>query len=102
MPLAKYDRAFGGKKGSAQKAHVSMVSKYGLKEGEQVFYAMKNKKMKAKMKSMLPKGASLSPKGDIGKMRQEEARKAGGFKSGTTVSASKYLPNRPGKYAKGN
>ena len=46
MPLSKYNAQFGGKKGSAEKAHASMVEQYGEKKGEQVFYATKNKKKK--------------------------------------------------------
>lgn len=46
MPLSKYDKAFGGKKGSASKAHAAMVKEYGEKKGNQVFYAKKNKNMK--------------------------------------------------------
>lgn len=43
MPIAKYDKNFGGKPGSAQKAHDAMAKEYGAKEGESVFYAKKNK-----------------------------------------------------------
>jgi len=45
MPLSKYDKAFGGKKGSAAKAHAAMAKEYGDKKGEKVFYATKNKRM---------------------------------------------------------
>jgi len=44
MPLSKYNKQFGGKQGSAEKAHSAMVKEYGAKKGEQVFYATKNKK----------------------------------------------------------
>ncbi len=44
MPMSKYDKEFGGKKGSAAKAHSAMVEEYGEKKGEQVFYATKNKR----------------------------------------------------------
>lgn len=44
MPLAKYDKQFGGKKGSAAKAHAAMKEQYGEEKGEQVFYALKNKR----------------------------------------------------------
>ena len=37
------------------------------------------------MKSKMPKGGSMSPKGDIGAMRQAESDKVGGFKDGSTV-----------------
>jgi len=43
VPLAKYNAQFGGKKGSAAKAHSAMAKEYGTKKGEQVFYATKNK-----------------------------------------------------------
>ena len=43
MPLSRYDRQFGGKKGSARKAKRAMAKQYGAKKGEQVFYA-KNKR----------------------------------------------------------
>ena len=43
MPLAKYDKWFGGK-GGARKAHASMLKEYGEKKGEEVFYATKNKR----------------------------------------------------------
>ena len=33
------------------------------------------------MKSYMPKGASMSPKGNIGAARQAEAKSAGGFKA---------------------
>lgn len=44
MPLSRYNKAFGGGKGSAEKAHAAMVSKYGEKKGERVFYATVNRK----------------------------------------------------------
>jgi hypothetical protein len=47
MPLSKYNKEFGGKKGSAEKAYRSMIQRYGHKRGEQVFYATKNKRKKS-------------------------------------------------------
>ena len=47
MPLSKYNAEFGGKPGSAAKAHAAMMKEYGAKKGEQVFYATKNKKHSA-------------------------------------------------------
>lgn len=44
MPVSKYDRFFGGKKGSARKAKRAMADTYGEEEGERVFYATKNKR----------------------------------------------------------
>ena len=53
MPLSKYNAQFGGKAGSAAKAHSAMVKEYGEKKGEKVFYATKNKrKGKSKGKSL--------------------------------------------------
>ena len=98
MPLKRYDKAFGGKRGSAAKAHKDMMDEYGPKKGESVFYATKNKKMKSKM----PEGGSLTPKGDIGELRQKESEKVGGFKDGAIVRASSALPVRPHKAAKGD
>jgi hypothetical protein len=46
MPLSKYNKQFGGKPGSATKAHDSMLSEYGPEKGEQVFYATKNARKK--------------------------------------------------------
>jgi len=43
MPLSRYNKSFGGKAGSAAKAHSAMVKEYGEKKGEQVFYATMNK-----------------------------------------------------------
>lgn len=48
MPLSKYDKYFGGKKGSAAKAKASMRKTYkGKDKAEQVFYALKNKRKAA-------------------------------------------------------
>ena len=44
MPLSQYNKQFGGKAGSAEKAHSAMTKEYGEKKGEQVFYATKNKR----------------------------------------------------------
>lgn len=44
MPLSTYDRQFGGKPGSAGKAHAAMVKQYGAKKGASVFHALKNKR----------------------------------------------------------
>lgn len=44
MPLSKYNSSFGGKPGSAEKAHSAMVQQYGPEKGERVFYATKNKR----------------------------------------------------------
>lgn len=44
MPISRYNKAFGGKKGSAQEAHDAMVKQYGQKKGESIFYALVNKR----------------------------------------------------------
>lgn len=41
MPIARYDRHFGG---DARKAYRAMVKQYGAKKGRQVFYATLSKK----------------------------------------------------------
>ena len=41
MPLAAYDRYFGG---DAAKAYRAMVKQYGQKKGRSVFYALVNKR----------------------------------------------------------
>lgn len=43
MPISKYNRYFGGKRGSALKAWMAMLKEYGRKKGKQVFYAKVNK-----------------------------------------------------------
>jgi hypothetical protein len=49
VPLKNYDSSFGGKKGSARKAHAAMLKTYG-KTGERVFYATANKRKAARKK----------------------------------------------------
>jgi len=39
MPLSKYNKVFGGKKGSARSAYMGMVRTYGVQRGTNVFYA---------------------------------------------------------------
>jgi hypothetical protein len=41
MPIARYDRLFGG---DAAKALRAMVAKYGAEKGRRVFYATVNKR----------------------------------------------------------
>lgn len=48
MPTERYDKVFGGKKGSARKALDAMKQEYGEKKGTSIFYAKKNKAMKKK------------------------------------------------------
>ena len=44
-----------------------------------------------RLSSNLPKGVALTPKGDIGKHRGQEAKVAGGFKGAKIKQASKEL-----------
>ena len=80
MPLSKY---FGGH-GEEVMSH--MKKTYGPKKAERVFYATKNK-----MKSNLPNGVALSPKGDIGQHRGVEAKIAAPFRGTQIMSASRYF-----------
>ena len=41
--------------------------------------------------SSMPKGASMTPAGDIGERRQRESVAVGGFKDGETVRASRVF-----------
>ena len=59
MPLSKYNKEFGGKKGAASKAHAAMVKEYGAKKGEQVFYATKNKHKGGG--NFAPSGSDIDP-----------------------------------------
>ena len=50
MPVSRYDKYFGGQRGSAEKALKSMNRTYGPKGGEHVFYgtiAKREKKARA-------------------------------------------------------
>jgi len=88
MPLDKY---FKGKGATVMR---DMVKEYGPKKGKRVFYATANTQG-MKPISHLPKGATLSPKGDLGVLRQKESVAAGGFTDGETVKASTYLTGGP-------
>lgn len=44
MPMSRYNKAFGGTAGSAEKAHAAMTKEYGDKKGNSVFYATVNTK----------------------------------------------------------
>lgn len=39
MPLSRYDKYFGGKRGAAEEARSAMKRTYGSKDGEHVFWA---------------------------------------------------------------
>ena len=68
MPVSAYY------KGSGRKVMKHLKAEYGSEKGKKVFYAMANKKG-MKPKSYMPKGAGLSPSGDIGAHRVAEASK---------------------------
>jgi hypothetical protein len=57
MPVSKYDRYFGGKRGSAQETLSSMQQQYGQQKGTSVFYALKNKRKSQGLKHHLKKRA---------------------------------------------
>lgn len=100
MPLSKYNSRFGGKSGSAAKAKAAMQKQYGAEKGEQVFYATVNKRKGRGVKSHMPHGMYKNMRGgDVGKMRGEEAAKAGAkWGNGAKIcEASKLLPNRAPK-----
>lgn len=89
MPRSEYF------KGHGEEVMKGMKKKYG-KRAEEVFHrTAKAKHMEPESK--MPKGASMSPKGDIGEYRQMEGAKAGGaelFKGSPVVKASSALPWR--------
>lgn len=96
MPISKY---YGGH--GSEVMH-NMTKQYGEKKGKQVFYATANAKG-MKPTSHMPKGAGMSPKGDIGEYRVMEGDKAikGMKRKGTFDKASSYLPYRPPQTAGG-
>lgn len=51
MPVSKYDKYYGSKKGSASKALNAMREQYGDKKGTSVFYALANKRRANRPKS---------------------------------------------------
>jgi len=44
VPLERYDRYFGGKPGSAEKAARALSREYGSENGRRAFYAIVNKR----------------------------------------------------------
>ena len=84
MPIGAYF------KGRGDTVMRNMKKKYGAKKGTQTFYATANARGMTP-RSHLPKGASLSPKGDLGKLRQAENARVGGFTDGADVCASAML-----------
>lgn len=65
------------------RAQAGKKTKTGMSAGKLEEY--KTVKHAKHVKSKMPHGATMSPHGDIGAYRQEEAGKAGGFKDGPTV-----------------
>lgn len=63
MPLSNYNAAFGGGKGSAEKAHAAMMKEYGAKQGERVFYATVNKKKAGAMRRSYASGGVVEQTG---------------------------------------
>ena len=61
MPLSKYNKYFGGKKGSAAKAKGAMADEYGEEKGEEVFYALKNKRKSERKRKMSRAEEMLGP-----------------------------------------
>jgi hypothetical protein len=52
LPVAKYNRYFGNKRGAAQETLSAMIARYGKEEGTRIFYATKNARKK-KLSEML-------------------------------------------------
>jgi hypothetical protein len=48
MPLNRYDKYFGGKPGSADKAAKALQKEYGAEKGRGYFYAIVRKRQRAK------------------------------------------------------
>jgi hypothetical protein len=46
VPIARYNKYVGGKRGAAQETLSSMISQYGEEKGKRVFYALMNKRKK--------------------------------------------------------
>jgi hypothetical protein len=59
VPVSRYDKSFGGKRGSAAEALAAMRSQYGAKKGTSVFYATINKRKKRKHVSSETRRAAL-------------------------------------------
>jgi hypothetical protein len=88
MPISAYY------KGSGRKVMKRLQAEYGPEKGKRVFYAMANKKG-MKPKSYMPRGAEMSPQGDIGAHRGAEADKVfPTFHPGRTGACAKALTYR--------
>ncbi len=87
MPIAKYF------KGKGETVMAGMMKKHGEKAGKREFYATANKMGMTPM-SHLPKGASQSPKGDLGILREKEGLAAGGFRDGAALKSSGRFTTR--------
>lgn len=53
MPVSRYDKFYGGQKGSASKALNSMREQYGTKRGTSIFYAKASKERATRPASRL-------------------------------------------------
>jgi hypothetical protein len=51
MPVSKYDKYYGSKKGSASKALNALRERYGTAKGTSIFYAKANKERASRPKS---------------------------------------------------
>ena len=80
-------RAELGRKRAGKKTRTGMSEKQ-LEEFASMPMHKGKKHTAMKMKSNMPKGASQSPKGDIGAKRQAEGVKAGNKFGGKSVSAA--------------
>jgi 8-oxo-dGTP diphosphatase len=63
-PLSEYDKYFGGESGAAAKAKAAMIKKYGEEKGEQVFYALVNKRKKKHSAQEVDDGWLVADVGD--------------------------------------
>lgn len=48
--VGKFNKVFGNKAGSATEVKSEMEKRYGTKKGDQVFYALVNKRLKGRVK----------------------------------------------------
>ena len=76
MPVSRYSRHFGGKKGAAEKALASMIAQHGEKEGRRIFHATV-----AKRRGERERGTGLR------KSMAERKKTRGRFKPGKKGSA---------------
>jgi hypothetical protein len=82
MPIGKH---YGG---HGEEVAANMKKEYG-KNWQRVFYATENK-----MKSHMPKGATLTPRGNLGARRAAENASVGGFTVGSVLDAARAFTSR--------